>query len=974
MNKSLFAISALSCAIAPGLAHGQDDGPDSQSSSRALEEIVVTGYSTTEERKLLGAVDSVDIDDVEDMPSGNIMQNLQGRLPGVQITTSGNPNPASTVRIRGQGIGGLGFNEPLYVIDGVPTTKGMHELNPNDIKSIQVLRDAATGSVYGARAANGVIVITTKKGSDAEGVNIRYNQSFQDYSYDLNPLNTQQRARAVFQAAVNDGTDPNNASPLYTYDWNGDYDSPALNEIRLPEYLDSAQTMRPASTNWFDQVTRTAKVSDLHISAGKSSDDSNLYASFGYYNAEGVVDESQFERMAFRVNSSFDFMDGDLTIGENFTFTNQVSNKVNDLAEGILNLSIEQQSIVPVHTVDGEGWGGPAPGITDRDNPVRLIEMNKDNENTYNRVVGNAYIDYRPMDDLLLRSNVGLDYGQFYYRDYTRAFQAGNLNFDDELVTTHNWNQTLVWTNTAEYSWDFANGHFLKVLGGVETVDFETEGFNGANQGYASDSRDYAFLSQGTEGTEVSGSGDAWTMLSYFTQVDYDYQGRYLASVTVRRDGSSRFGENHRYGTFPAVSAGWFISDEAFFDVDFIDELKLRASWGENGNQEIDTRATSTIYESRYATTTLFTTQQDEGTAYDLAGADTGNLPSGFARVQIGNDDLKWETSVQTNVGLDFEMFDGTLSGSLDWFEKTTEDILTRTQPLATQGEGASKIVNGGTIENSGVELSLTYANDFEIQSLGVFDYEISGNISSAENTVIDLPDDVVNSFPGNGRDKTILGESINAVFGYVADGLFQNQEEVEAHADQAGAAPGRIRYRDLDGNGEINEADQKYFTTTDPDFTYGVNFRLGYENWDFNMFWQGVHGGQIRNHWRFFTDFTSLNAGSNYGDRVLGAWSPENTDSNVPALTLVDNNNEARSSTFFWEDASYLKLRDLSVGYTPSDSFWGAIGASTGRFYIQGQNLLTITPDGTLAQDPETPGATFPIPRSINLGVNLTF
>ncbi|MGD8175676.1 SusC/RagA family TonB-linked outer membrane protein [Marinimicrobium sp. ARAG 43.8] len=974
MKHSLFTLSALACAISPGLATAQVDNANDEAAPRAFEEIVVTGYSTTEERKLLGAVDSVNLDDVADMPSGNIMQNLQGRLPGVQITTDGNPNPSSSVRIRGQGIGGLGFNDPLYVIDGVPTTKGMHELNPNDVASIQVLRDAATGSIYGARAANGVIVITTKKGRDAEGVNISYNHSLQDYSYDLNPLTTEQRARAVFQAAINDGTNPNNASPLYNYDWNGDYSNPQLNAVQLPEYLDAAQTMRPADTNWFDAVTRTAEVQDLHVSVGKTNDDSNVYASFGYYNAEGVVDKSQFERLALRVNSSFDFMDGDLTIGENFAITNQTSNKVNDLAGNVLGLSIEQQSIVPIRTEDGMGWGGPAAGITDRDNPVRIIAMNRDIENTYNRVVGNAYLEFRPLDDLLLRSNVGLDYGQFYYRNYDRAYQAGNLNFEEQLSTNHNWNSTLVWTNTAEYSWDFASGHFLKVLGGVETVDYDTEGFEGRNSGYASDDLDYAFLTQGTSSAEVFGSGDAWNMQSYFTQIDYDFEGRYLASVTVRRDGSSRFGENNRWGTFPAVSAGWFISDESFFDLDFVDELKLRASWGENGNQEIDTRATYTIYESRYATTSLFTNEQDEGTAYDLSGADQGNLPSGFARVQIGNPDLKWETSTQTNVGLDFELFQGTLWGSLDWFEKTTDDILTRTQPLATEGEGASQIVNGGSIENTGWELSLTYANSVDIPRLGFFEYEITGNFSAIENEVVALPADVVNSFPGNGRDKTILGQSINAVYGYVADGLFQSADEVSAHATQSGAAPGRIRYRDLNGDGAITEADQEYFGATEPDLMYGVNFKVRYENWDFNMFWQGISGGQIRNGWRNFTDFTSLNAGSNYGDRVLSAWTPENSGSDVPALTLVDNNNEARESTFFWEDATYLKLRDLSIGYTPSDSFWGAIGASSGRFYIQGQNLLTITPSDTLSQDPETPGAVFPIPRRINLGVSLTF
>jgi len=450
--------------------------------------------------------------------------------------------------------------------------------------------------------------------------------------------------------------------------------------------------------------------------------------------------------------------------------------------------------------------------------------------------------------------------------------------------------------------------------------------------------------------------------------LDYDYDRKYLASFTLRRDGSSRFGQNNQWGNFPAASVGWRISDEDFFKFAAMNQLKFRASWGQNGNQEINTRATSSIFQSRYATQSLFTNEQDEGTAYDLTGSDQGNLPSGFAKVSSGNPDLKWETSTQLNLGVDFDFFDSALYGSFDWFKKRTEDILTTTQPLATEGEGAQMIVNGGTIENTGIELMLGYTDEFTLASLGNFTFDITGNISTAKNKVVALPDSVVNSFGGNGQDKTILGKSVNSVFGYVTDGLFQSAEEVAAHASQPGAAPGRIRYVDLNNDGVINEQDQDFFTNTDPDFIYGLNFTLNYGRWDFNMFWQGVKGGSVRNSWRLFTDFTSLNIGSNYGDRTLNAWTPDNSGSNVPALTLLDNNNEARESSFYWEDGSYLKLRNLSIAYNIDPNILDA------RVYLSAQNLLTITPSGTLSQDPEAPNSVFPIPRTLTLGMSMTF
>jgi hypothetical protein len=311
----------------------------------------------------------------------------------------------------------------------------------------------------------------------------------------------------------------------------------------------------------------------------------------------------------------------------------------------------------------------------------------------------------------------------------------------------------------------------------------------------------------------------------------------------------------------------------------------------------------------------------------------------------------------------------------LDYFKKETKDILTLTQPLATLGEGAQQWVNGGTIDNSGFEFIIGYEDyldfDFLDEELKV---DMSFNISKADNKVIALPEDVVNSFGGNGQDKTILGNSINSVYGYVADGLFQSLQEIEEHAAQSAAGLGRIRWADLDNNGIIDENDQDYFVNPDPDFIYGFNFTLNHKQWDFNMFWQGVKGGSVRNNWRLFTDFTSLNIGSNYGSRVLDAWSLANTDSTVPALTLVDNNGEGRQSSFFWEDGSYLKLRNLSVGYRFEDTVLDDYGIQDARIYLQGSNLLTITPNGTLSQDPEAPNEVFPVPRRITIGIDVSF
>lgn len=952
---------------------GQQKIEVAMTSGSILDEVVVTGYTTQRKADLTGAVTAVDLEEVETLPSGNVMRNLQGRIPGVQIFTNGNPNSTVAVRIRGVGLGRLGFNDPLYVIDGVPTLSGMHELNPNDIESLQVLRDAASASIYGSRAANGVIIITTKKGREGNmQVNLRANVSTEDFAFDVNPLNTEQRAAAIWQAAINDGTNPNAASPLYQYEWNEDFGNPVLNKILLPDYIDGNRTMKPANTDWFNEIKQNSFIQDYNMSVSNGSQKGNYMLSGSYFNHQGIIKDSEFERMTFRINTAYKLIPGKLTIGQNFSATNQRANLVNDIAEGALGLSIEQQTIVPIRTEDGLGWGGPTGGITDRDNPVRLIEMNKDNVSNFNRLLGNVYLDWLPIDNLTLRSSFGVDYNFYYFRNFTKAYQAGSLNFDDQLNTNSNRYGNWVWSNTANYKVKTGGKHALDLLAGTEAIQFKGESFFGRAEGFASQDRDFAFLSQATGNVLVGGGGDAWSLLSMFGKANYVFDDKYLISATVRRDGSSRFGENNRWGVFPSVSAGWRISQENFLrNATLVSDLKLRGNWGLNGNQQISTLAAIAIFEPRYATQSLFTTLQDNGTAYDISGRNEGQLPSGFARTQSANPDLKWETSEQFGGGLDFSLLDYSLYGSIDYFQKETRDILTATRPLATEGEGAQRIVNGGTVKNWGWEFVLGYQTTLSNKVR----LDISGNLSTARNEVVALPQAVINSFPGNGQDITILGNSVNSVFGFVADGLFQNQEDVDAHATQAGAAPGRIRWKDLNEDGMIDENDQDYIAIFDnPDFIYGLNLNIGYKAFEVSLFFQGVKGGQIRNGYKIFTDFTSVNVGSNYGDRTLDAWTPQNAGSSIPALTRIDNNNEARESTYFWEPADYLKLRNLTISYTPNEQFMQRLKLNGARIFLQGQNLFTIKNSGTVAQDPETPNATFPVPRRLTFGVNLTF
>jgi len=933
-----------------------------------LETVVVTGYSSQKKADITGAVAVVDMDEANKQKQPNPIQALQGRVPGVRVTTDGSPSGSNTgIVIRG--VGTLNNTAPLLVIDGVPTKSGMHELNPNDIETIQVLKDAASASIYGSRASNGVIIITTKKGKNGRmRIGFDHYTTLSAYARRLEVLNAEQYGQALWQANVNDGIDPNNNNLSYQFDWSAVNGRPTLNRVLVPEYLDAAQTLKSANTDWYDAIARTGIAQNYDLSVSNGTDKGSYLFSLNYYDNAGIVKTTEFKRITARMNSSYKYFEGRLTVGENFTFAR--TNEVTD--PGVLDPALRALPLIPVRTVDGIGWGGPVGGMNDRQNPVRLLEYNKDNGYKYLRMFGNAYADLEIVKNLHVKTSFGIDYGYYNKRSLQRSYVSGRLNNDQTSVTIdQSVSDKWTWTNTALYNFEVGKSH-INLLAGTEMYQDLFDNTTLRRNDFIIEIPDYMYPDAGTGESFTSGTSTQYKLLSYFGKAEYDYDGRYLASGTIRRDGSSRFGKNNQFGTFPAVSAGWRISEESFFkekENSPLSDLKLRASWGQTGNQEISNTAVYSLFLANYAGGSP-TWATSYGTAYAINGNNNGLLPSGFIATQTGNDNLKWETTTQTNIGLDFGFFDQKLSGSLDYYVKKAEDILVQPPYLGAIGEGGNQWVNGASMENKGWEAALTYRNE----TAGGFKYEVSANISGNQNKITKLPKSVQNSYGGNGLDDNILGRPINSMYGFVADGLFRSQDEVDNHAMQEGKGLGRIRYSDLNGDGIVNNDDRTWIGNPNPGFQYGVNLAVSYKNFDFTTFWDGIGDVDVVNSTKYQTDFWSVDdIGSNKGTRLLNAWSVDNPNSSIPALTTVDSNGESRFSTYYVEKGDYLKLRVLQLGYTLPKSLSEKYSLDNFRIYVSGQNLLIINSKNFTGVDPESPAFGYPLPLSFTVGLNVS-
>lgn len=948
-----------------------------------LNEVVVTGYTRQRKADLTGAVSVINVDQIRSSTTGSAMRAAQGKVAGMAVSFNGSPDPSASVRIRGEGT--LNNNNPLYIIDGTPTTRSMAELATMDIESIQVLKDASAASIYGSRAANGVIIITTRRGKKGTVVDVNASNTITSGAKPYQLMNTEQRGIAQYWAIKNDNgaADPNQVGIGFVRDFGGLYqyqdhqdanNNWVLDGVTWREYLDPIEkTMRSADTDWQKEILRTGRIQQYNVTLSNGSDKGTSLFAADYYGNDGTIDGSFFRRVNARMNSDYTWLDGKIKVGENFTVSQWRTSY--NIGDGNLGSTKSLMSIVPVRTVDGIGWGGPVGGMSDRQNPVRLIEDNKQNHQDNLRLFGNTYIDIEILKGLNFRSTFGVDFVGYWRKTSDLTYKSGFMSETrNGLYQTSNFNYDWNNSNILQYVFDVSK-HKFDVMVGQETVDHTFRSHWGSRRVFALETPDYMQLDAGEEDRENGGGASNNTLISWFGKFNYNYGDRYLASATLRRDASSVFGENNRWATFPAVSFGWVLNNESFFEdvLSGFSQLKLRYGWGQNGNSQIDDYAAYLMYSSLYDLNSVF--DWNWGTAYDFSGQGGSNLPSGFRRTQRNNPNLKWETTTQHNFGVDFAFMNAKFNGSFDYYIKKTTDILMKPGTVATLGEGAQMWLNGADIDNKGVELTLNYRD-----KLGEVGLNVGAVFSHNKQRIMKVPDEVINNFAGNGTDQNILGRSRSSMYGYIADGLFQSIEDVNAHADQVGAAPGRIRFRDINNDGKINQEDRAWLGNQDPAMEYGINVSMDWKNFDFSMFFNGLVGKKLNvQGWKSWTDIYALStSGENYGVRLLDAWTPTNTASSIPAISINNYNDEGRFSTYYVESGSYMKVRNIELGYTIPQMVLERAKIKRVRLALRADNVLRIKKTSGrnpyTGLDPETPGNGYPLPFSMTFGINASF
>ena len=959
---------AVEVAAAPGMK------VQLKENASELAEVVVTGYQTQRKADLTGSVAVVKTDELKTSSDTDPMRALQGKVPGMTITSNGSPVGAGTVRIRGGG----SFNssqDPLFIIDGVPTTTNLNTLNMNDIESMQVLKDAASASIYGSRAANGVIIITTRSGKKGDKVKVDFSANLTASFYNKQTMmklaNTAEYATAMAQAAMNDGLDPEQYANNYGLTFNAvagtpisAYD-PATGEMRnfvvngrYDGYMNPTKTMRYSNTDWLDEISRTGFSQSYDLSLSNATEKSSALVSFGYKKNNGILKYTDFESFSGRINTSYK-VNKIVTVGENATIT--YSNQVDCQP---LENALKMSPTLPVYEEDGETFSGPVGGMSDRQNPLRELYHNRDNRLKMWRIFGNAYVNVQPVKGLTLRSNFGIDYWSEFIHSVTYTWHSDVVNNSTPSAslgskTSMKW----TWSNTANYTFNIGADHNFILLAGMELHRDIDEHSNAYAQMYALENYDYMWPDAATGTQRATGIREGYNLVSFFGKLDYNWKDLVLASFTIRRDGSSRFGENNRYGTFPAFTLGYRLSEN--LKQDWINDLKLRASWGETGNQAISNYARYGLYAATYGGA------RNESTAYDLALQGSGIFPSGFRATQAQNNNLKWETTEQYNFGLDFTLFGSSVYGTVDGYIKNVKDMLINPAYLGSMGEGGASWLNGPSLRNWGMEFALGYRGKTEFG----LTYNVNGNLDFFRQRVTYLPETTTGSYVHTAKENLVEAKKpYGSIVGYVVDGLFQNREEVLA-SGQENARVGGLKYADLDGNGIINEQDQTWIFNPVPNFSWGLNFELGYKDFDFSMFWQGVAGQDIYNDQKFQTDFYSItDAGSNKGNRMLDAWTTANTGSSIPALTTNNVGNENRASTYFVENGSYGKLRQVQIGYNLPQSLLKKVNMSSARVYISGHNLLTLKSGSLTCSDPENPRWMYPNSTSFSFGIQTSF
>ena len=946
-----------------------------------MNEVVVVGYTSQRKQDLTGAIAVVDLTPVKNNTSGNTMQALQGRVAGLYIEKDGSPNGANS-RILIRGANTLGNNDPLYIIDGIPTTRPevFQNMDPANIASVQVLKDASSESIYGARASNGVIIVTTKNGGNTNGkVDFQFNSSVSsqsEKSLRFKMLSSLDRGKALWQASVNDGQDPAAGyGSIYNFDWNKDYTKPVLNSVTVQPFVGGDPNTPVGNTDWQDVMYKTGLVTNNSLTASVGNKNSSVEMNFGYLKNTGMLKYTGYKRLSGSINAITRSFNDKVSLGLNLRMANSDETlTTNDLGGAATTfLAVTLAPTIPVYQKDGKTYAGESgAGYSDRNNPLHMQDLAKWNNANRLSTFGNVFVEIQPIKNLFFKSNFGADNANYLSKVIAPTFTEGALSrTTNSLSFDQNHYLSTTFSNTVRYNLNLNQNNHFKFLLGTEFIKTNVDFQSTKKEGYAIQTEDYFTLNAGTGNTTVSGGSTGNRLFSQFARIDYNYSDKYLAAVTIRRDGSSRFGSDNQYGVFPAASVGWRIDKEAFMKNNTIfSELKLRAGIGRVGNQQIGDLARFGLFDTRYGTTQnqltggFWEQYMNVGTAYSLSGANTGSLPSGFVQTQAANPSLKWESTNEINTGIDFSILRNKIYGSFDYFSRNTTGILI-TPPVASAiGEGQSKAVNGASKSNKGWEFVIGYQSE----KMGDFKYDVKLNFAHFRDKITELPENVRPAYAGN-LVNTIIGHSQFDIFGYKTAGIFQSQAEVDKAPKQIGAGPGRIRYVDVNKDGSIDDLDRTWIGTTLPALEYGIRIDLSYKQFDFSIFGSGV-GGRTGFDW--YSLYNNLmKSRENVGAGVFKGWTPTNTNTSVPALTLKDNNNESRTSDYFIVNTSYFKMRNIQIGYSvTSKSIFSRL-----RIYAMAENLFVFKSKSYISPDPERIDINpVPIPKTITIGINASF
>jgi TonB-dependent starch-binding outer membrane protein SusC len=973
--------------------------------ANALSEVVVTGYSIDNRRETTGAVSIVKAKDLTVRPSGNVEQQLQGRVAGVTVVTNGQPGTSSQVRVRGFGsFGPAGSNEPLYVVDGVPVGS-TDFLNPDDIETVTVLKDAAAASIYGARAANGVVVYTTKKGTKAAK---KLSISYDGMIGSTNPgpgqamMNPTDFANWTWQALKNSGVTPSHpqfgtgATPvlpdyLSVGSRSGVVGSVDLAAEKLKYNIDptagaiyQVTKANKAGTDWYKAITRNAPLQRHSLGFSGGGENSRFYIGLGVQDQAGIMIVNNFKRYSLRANSEFNVLKN-LRIGQNFqaTYRQVLGQTGENGGQGIADdendilAAFRMPSIIPVYDEFGGYAGTASKGFNNPRNPVASREGLANNRNFNANGFGNLYAEWDIIPGLTVRSSIGGQYNNFYNWGYSRL-QYENSENNSAFGYNEGGGYSFAWTftNTANYKKQFGK-HNVDLLVGQEALNTGS-GRNMSGSGLNPFSTDINYVNLSLVGSRVVNSSlfKGVNFYSLFSRANYIFNDKYILTAVVRRDGSSRFGANNRYGVFPAFSAAWRISAEPFMkNLPFITDLKIRGGYGTMGNSNpVDPNNQYNLFGFNLGRS-----------VYDINGTNS-SVVDGYYRTRIGNPDAKWETAITKNVGFDGTFLNGKLDVILDLWQKDTKDLLLQLPIPATNGfDAAAPTVNIGKMQNKGIDILIStkgrIAKDFG------YDLSFAGGALKNEIIAIDGTQTYISTINPGYRGLTPirnqLGQSISSFYGYKVKGLFQSAEEVKNSPTQDGAGVGRFRYEDLNGDGKINDADRTYLGSPVPKFTAGITLGLTYKNFDLVAQMNGFFGNKIFNASKWFTDFFPSFQGAAISERVKDSWSPSNTGATIPIFETASNfSTNTQANSFYVENGDYVRMQTVGLGYTMPSTILSKLRMNKLRVFASANNLFTLTKYQGL--DPGVGGnvdtqfgidvGNYPVTRGWTIGLNIGF